>query len=75
MAKISGNNNDNTLTGTNRSERIYGRGGDDTINAGGGNDRISGVLEMILLMEALDMTEFGVVPEMMRLMVVLVTII
>lgn len=40
MARITGDNRDETLTGTESADTIDGHGGDDTINAGGGNDII-----------------------------------
>jgi Ca2+-binding RTX toxin-like protein len=39
---FSGNNNDNTIKGTNGNDRIYGRGGDDDLSGRGGHDRIFG---------------------------------
>ena len=42
MARIRGNNGDNVLQGTHRSDRIYGRGGDDTLYGGFGHDRLFG---------------------------------
>ncbi len=40
MARITGDNRDETLDGTGSADIIDGQGGDDTINAGGGNDTI-----------------------------------
>jgi Ca2+-binding RTX toxin-like protein len=37
---INGNDNDNTLRGTNRADTIDGKGGDDNINGRKGNDKL-----------------------------------
>ncbi|MDX1919080.1 MAG: calcium-binding protein [Candidatus Caenarcaniphilales bacterium] len=42
MARRIGNNQNNTLTGTNFADFIQGLGGDDTLNGLGGSDRIFG---------------------------------
>ena len=42
MARIKGNNNPNTLTGTKNNDEMYGYGGDDQISGLGGNDYIDG---------------------------------
>lgn len=42
MARIKGNNNPNTLTGTKNADEMYGYGGNDQISGLGGNDRIDG---------------------------------
>lgn len=42
MARIKGNNNSNTLTGTKNNDGIYGYGGNDQISGLGGNDYLDG---------------------------------
>lgn len=42
MARIRGNNRDNTLAGTDRSDDIEGRGGNDRLFGLGGNDDLEG---------------------------------
>jgi Ca2+-binding RTX toxin-like protein len=42
MAKINGNNGDNTLVGTRFADKIKGNDGDDTIRGKGGDDKLKG---------------------------------
>lgn len=42
MARIKGNNNPNTLTGTKNNDDMFGYGGDDQISGLGGNDFLDG---------------------------------
>jgi Ca2+-binding RTX toxin-like protein len=44
MARIEGNNNDNTLRGTNRNDEIEGRDGNDRLFGLAGNDDLEGGL-------------------------------
>jgi len=42
MARIQGNNRNNTLRGTNDDDEIYGRGGNDRLEGRGDDDRLFG---------------------------------
>ncbi|AKO96993.1 VCBS repeat protein [Marinovum algicola DG 898] len=42
MAKVKGNNSDESLNGTSGKDNIDGKGGDDTIHGMGGNDKLDG---------------------------------